>query len=458
MNGDETPYWRIDALDARAGMAFACYRGAESTADVEVDPDLPAVFIGPPTYRPEYLTSRALGLAAARGSFQERLFSGGGEVGFNELAELIDYVRRSMVSGSSGDGGGAGSSQVPPPPPEAPAPEIDLEFPDVPPEGGAIQSIGGLFAKFAEASQQLTRTRDGGNPPVGATEFEWRLSLYAGEVGGRRFNVFEAGGIRVMQELLYRLGGWRNDGERYQWTEAASRFGYCCAELDLWRHWYGRNGWFPKLLNLIPAPIEFGQHPHPRVREMFNRGKTGHDQSAYQFLWALFLFEEDFYFTEWEYFNYYPWPATLGNSYQSDAPMQDMSYWPIPANLRKLANPNNPERASVKDLLAGLASRPTEFVSRGRGTLHSALEIGLFAVAHLTHRDPALPPLMMEDEPYKSQKQGMGRGRRGSRFRKAWRWLSEQLPSRVFEPMIEEMIASTATRDYRDERNEYATR
>jgi len=90
MNGGETPYWRIDALDARAGMAFACYRAAESTADVEVDPDLPTVFIGPPTYQPEYLTSRVLGLAAARSTFQERLFGGGGEVGFTELAELID--------------------------------------------------------------------------------------------------------------------------------------------------------------------------------------------------------------------------------------------------------------------------------------------------------------------------------------------------------------------------------
>ena len=73
--------WFIDTVDARAGLAFTSLRGPDLLTQ---DPtlDLPGVFIAPPTFRPETVSSRALAFAATRGPFQCGLFIAEREVAF----------------------------------------------------------------------------------------------------------------------------------------------------------------------------------------------------------------------------------------------------------------------------------------------------------------------------------------------------------------------------------------
>ena len=110
-----TVAWFIDGLDAKAGLAFTSLR----TPDLlEQEPalDLPSVFIAPPTFRPETVSSRALAFAGTRGPFQYGLFAGGQEVAFPSLDAAIEFVRRAYLRGGGGDAAGGGGAGVPPRP------------------------------------------------------------------------------------------------------------------------------------------------------------------------------------------------------------------------------------------------------------------------------------------------------------------------------------------------------
>jgi hypothetical protein len=121
--GSSTLPWRFDALDARAGLAFASQRAGFSLVDDALLPDNPAVFISSPDFLVEHLSSSVLGYVAARSSFQLGLFLGDEtEAGFNSLPELIEFARRCYVRGAGGDGNGAG--------------EWDTGLPTVPGETG----------------------------------------------------------------------------------------------------------------------------------------------------------------------------------------------------------------------------------------------------------------------------------------------------------------------------------
>jgi hypothetical protein len=110
-----TPAWFIDGLDARAGLAFTSLRAPDLTTD-EPALDLPGVFIAPPTFRPETVSSRALAFAATRGPFQYGLFIAEREVAFPSLDAVIEFVRRVYLRGGGGDAAGGGGAGVPPRP------------------------------------------------------------------------------------------------------------------------------------------------------------------------------------------------------------------------------------------------------------------------------------------------------------------------------------------------------
>lgn len=114
------PAWRFDALDARAGMAFA------SRVDSTVDGDDIVVFFRPPGFEPQPVGRSSLALGATRGSFQGGLLIEGQEALFPSLAAIGEFVRRVYVGGASGDGGpGPTGGDEPPPiiPPDEPGGE-----------------------------------------------------------------------------------------------------------------------------------------------------------------------------------------------------------------------------------------------------------------------------------------------------------------------------------------------
>jgi hypothetical protein len=111
--------WYIDALDARAGQAFASRR----LQDVHLrDPalDLPCVFIAAPMFRAETVSNRGLAFVGTRNSYQLGLFVQSFEVAFPELEAVIEFVRRAYLRGGGGDSAGGIGPGVPPRPDDAP--------------------------------------------------------------------------------------------------------------------------------------------------------------------------------------------------------------------------------------------------------------------------------------------------------------------------------------------------
>jgi hypothetical protein len=69
-----TGAWYIDALDARAGQAFASRRVNRDVHSRDPALDLPCVFIAAPMFRPETVSNRALAFVGTRNSYQLGFF------------------------------------------------------------------------------------------------------------------------------------------------------------------------------------------------------------------------------------------------------------------------------------------------------------------------------------------------------------------------------------------------
>ena len=170
-----TTAWFVDALDARAGLAFASFRAPDLAADLP-DTNALAVYIAPPDFRPETLSSRAAGLAATRASFQTGLFLEESEIGFPVLDDLIEFVRRLYVAGGGGDGaGGTGGGVAPPPDPgrgEGPGEGL-IEGEE---ETGFSTGIGLLVEAFAKAADGAGFEWTAGAESASATDGMWRVT------------------------------------------------------------------------------------------------------------------------------------------------------------------------------------------------------------------------------------------------------------------------------------------
>ena len=157
---------------------------------------------------------------------------------------------------------------------------------------------------------------------------------------------------------------------------------------------------------------------------------------------------------EWDhdiFYHYRARPVFWANDYWSAAPLQDLGYWPIPQKLGCLANPNYPRRASAADLLAMFLACPQKFSDAGNWELWSTLEMCLFAAAYLTYRVSPLPITLGTDERALWRPRNFEFHQPAMTLRKAWRWLSKQLPAVAFVPEIEEMILQVATLSYRNQ-------
>lgn len=97
----------------RDGLAFISER------DVETPPSAGVVHVSPPWFEPTPVANPSTGLWGTRGLFQEGVFDGEGEIGFETLALAIEAVRRAYIAG--GRGGDTALAQEP----HAPLPGSD---------------------------------------------------------------------------------------------------------------------------------------------------------------------------------------------------------------------------------------------------------------------------------------------------------------------------------------------
>jgi hypothetical protein len=446
--------WRFDAWDARAGLAFASYRPADDFEQGHLNLDFPTVFLGPPIFQPEQLESRALALAACRGTFQQGWFLGGRELGFDELSDLIVEVRRAYFAGSvidHGDDGGGGNTQSPPVTPS----EGGLgggdnrEFPSKPEQTSLRKELEEIVTRFSLEIKELGETEKiGETGEVPSAKFDWPALLEAEPTGGD--DIVERGGLLIASELLAR---YQPDGSRpnyHQWAEASGRFARACGVLRLWKAW-SANGHISALLKSAPHLLRELAGVSPTMERMSHHAREGDEIAGSLILWWLLVPEErdD---VEWNYELFYHYRGRYmfwTNEYLPAAPLQDLGYWPIPQELGRLANPNYPSRASVADLLAMFLACPQKFSDAGNWQLWATLEICLFAAAYLTHRDSPLPITLETDKRALWRPRNFEFHQPAMALGKAWRWLSKQLPTVAFVPEVEEMILQGATLSYR---------
>ena len=110
--------WYIDAIDARAGIAVATHRTPEAGGPSQLADEAAVAFIAPPTFTPEFLSSRVIGMGLARSFAQIGFYVGDGEVPFDSLDDVAEFVRRAYLRGAGGDGPAGGEGPLPPGPRE----------------------------------------------------------------------------------------------------------------------------------------------------------------------------------------------------------------------------------------------------------------------------------------------------------------------------------------------------
>ena len=204
----------IDTLDGLGGTAFASLRESD-LANAQAAGDAPAWHIAAPAFRPEPVSSRAIGLAANRGSFQLGFsVDGESEVPFKSLEVLAEYVRRLFIAGGGGDGPG-GVGPTPLPPPEDGGPDGGGDF-------GEESSTGWVLA-FAEHMRDTIRGLIGPDQTL-------RLSTLTGSAlvaraGGPGWTPLHAGAQAIGWALVHGgEGSTREDRDalrlaryRYEW-------------------------------------------------------------------------------------------------------------------------------------------------------------------------------------------------------------------------------------------------
>lgn len=151
--------WYIDALDGLSGLAFASHR-AERLNSTKFELEGPAWFISAPDFRPEMVVSRAIGLAATRGSMQLGLsLDGETEVPFPTLDALVEFVRRLFIAGGGGDGvGDVGPAPPGPPDGEGSPPEEPRRMEEETAEEGGFDSVEWQLEQFAKKFQNISDT------------------------------------------------------------------------------------------------------------------------------------------------------------------------------------------------------------------------------------------------------------------------------------------------------------
>jgi len=389
-----TVAWRIDSLDARAGLAVASFR----TADLEGEAsplDQPAVFLSPPSFAPEALASRATGFAAARGRAQLGLFIEEREVGFESLEALTEFVRRLYAGGGAGDGPGGE------PGPRFPAPE-GPESPDgETPRPEAVRPselLHGLIVMGKRARETISGLRLDEHRTAPTAQFEVTPVRIAPEDAGA---AMAQGAGELLLDLFI---SWRSDG--------ASE-----AQRQLWRNQY-------RSLTGAIAGLGLGTAVRrtptwPTIREtalMIDVDRVLGIAGSLHPRWRHLLDFDDL----------------LLMSMQGGDPLDELSSWTIPDSVARLAE--IPERpASALALLTAVCAAPQRLAETNPRDAQSAASIALFASARIVRGGARVRPQVWD-----------GPSDHAALADEAVAWMTRQWPKLVFPDPLETWIRSAA--------------
>jgi hypothetical protein len=394
-----TRLWYIDALDARAGHAFASCRGPDLGQD-KIDLDAAAVFVGAPAFRPEALAGRSTGFAAASRSAQFGLFANGAEVGFPSLESLVEFVRRAYVSGGGGDGG-EGIGPVPPGPPGGgEGPDSGRGEGGEGGEGGergesgsgaqALLSSGAKFARTARSLSLETFKADGegsdtGPATYGRVQFTPAPSSVSSVTPTKGVTEGQAdmaaAAALLLEELVGRAPG--RGGFDASWEAALNSLRFAVHKFGL-------------LPILMHDPLGHSLRHQLKMTFASNPdiflGVRGPDQPEYLLPRLLALPPLDGPYPWWYWLDHVidgaQLPIEFGFGRESGDPFEELSTWPLP---RPIANHAHllKEDDSARGLLCAVVADPALLAPRSKIGLQTAL-ILLFSAVHLTARHSIL--------------------------------------------------------------------
>ncbi len=195
----EADNWFIDSWDASAGRAFCSFRKREPRRN---SINTPAYFICPPFFSPEPLATRAVGLAATRGTFQFGFFIDDNEQAFDSVEEIVALVKR--IYSSRGMWPNPGGTLPPTPPRPGPFDTDSVPLPPPPP----LRDLKDRFADFSSVDESIEKGQ----------KFDWLTHFTDGDDEARR--LLSAAGAALFDELLLRLPKGKSE-DRRTWQAAS---------------------------------------------------------------------------------------------------------------------------------------------------------------------------------------------------------------------------------------------
>ena len=444
-NSGKASHWRFDAVDLRAGLAFAAWR-----ADLSDDPlpaEVQAVYFSPPSFTPEPVANVALALGATRGSFWPGLYVDGREAWFESLAAAGEFLRRAYLASGGGDGGDSEGDNDPNPPlPEPP------DLPDQPEgEGGFDEALADHQRNTEPAARVLVRLATELHrvipsvEPGTSHETSWRDVETADGLPALR-----AGATHVLRELLMRRP--RTDDEDYlRWLNAFRSWWMLVGNLGLRSILLDAGGGALRPLLLAWAK----QHepwlirgPNDRhVSSLVVAVLVGGDERMRNLVqgapWLLEPWER------WRYGEYLHPGVMMPQSHGVDTAlglsMTILRALPLPRWAWHLVGNDLEGRASLYHLLCTLVAQPQ------LSTNPRHFELVLFACACVVggrHATPKEWPLWGFEPAFGPSNVEIGAARQVAH--EAIRWLKEHLPGCVFSKGYEQAITAAKDIRYRD--------
>ncbi len=388
--------WHLDALDARAGLAFASNRDADLSGDL-LDMQALAVFIAAPDFTPETLASRATGLAATRGSLQLGLFLEEGEVAFATLDDVVEFVRRCYLAGGGGDGAAGTGPGVPPLGPDGAEGETPLD--PGPFVSAAAQPIQRMFWHLDEMAHNQRLSFETTGRGARLVRVASASTSCVSAPSGPASDLLTLGAAAALIEMLRRCPP--PGGDLGVWWQGLQCLGDAADRLGLWGGFAG-----PDFAPTIAEEWEGTLRRRPHLLG----DRLGDDvPMAFETLF-LGLARGD--------------RRRRGDG---DEPFEDLARLPLPAGTaRRLELPVR--NASLADLVSLATAAPATFA----GSKPVDAGLLLFAACHLL-RNRGSAPVWGNGEIATSWREALV----GS----ALAWLRQNLPERIFPVQIEAMIA-----------------
>jgi hypothetical protein len=403
-----TEAWRIDSLDARAGMAFGSWRPADLASARGVDLASSAVFLAPPYFRAEALNDRTVGFSASRSLAQFGVFIGRDELAFATLDEMSAFVRRVYQSSGGGDLPGGGATGGPPGfgPEGGPegGPEIGkIDFPtgDLPMKGlGGAQAFVQAATSIKELAGELKFEPGKPTPTRNAkTAGSNYLSLPVDAT------TLTLGAQELLIELVRRFPLRGRHADIVKWSDSGNRLGEAIGQLNLW----------PKIFESAAGPAldQAAMQISKQLPASF------HDR------WLIRLLMQKSY-------------SFVTAGYGSlDDPLDNLSAWPLPYDVRSLVGSHEKD-PSAYHLLAAVLGSPQKLVSNAdRSASLRAASIILFSAAHIIGETTPQSVVAFADAGLVDEAIWVA-------TRNTWDWLVPQLPANIFPTEVETIIGASA--------------